>query len=261
MSLAGRIRPNVGKSIVILDIERLPGLASVPFWTLGDYKNRRIHADLVTRWPRIICLAWADYGNKKVNFVSEWEHGREAMLKAAHDVYDRAELLVGHNLKSFDTKHLRGEWLEMGLTPPRPFKVFDTLAEARKHFSFESNTLDALCRRLGVAHKEGKYNAQVAEDAVNGNKRAQRELKAYNVADIHASEALYDKLIGWAPNHPHVGACTDERICNQCGSLNLARVGSTRAVLIDYALYRCDDCGANIRAAWEARAARTRGAS
>lgn len=65
---------------------------------------------------------------------------------------------------------------------------------------------------------------------------------------------------GWNPSHPHIGPHTDQLICNQCGSTNLTRVGTTRAVLIDYALYRCDDCGANVRAGWEARAARTRGA-
>src|SRR5690349_16180681 len=43
--------------ILVYDIERMKGSASVEFWSLSDFKNRRIHADDVTAWPRTICVA------------------------------------------------------------------------------------------------------------------------------------------------------------------------------------------------------------
>ncbi len=47
--------------ILTVDIERMKGAAEVEFWDLGDFKNRRIHADTVTQWPRTICAAWRWY--------------------------------------------------------------------------------------------------------------------------------------------------------------------------------------------------------
>ena len=86
-------------NIVTLDIERFKGRCELEFWSLGDFKNRRIPADAVIEWPRTICLAWRVYGTKKVEFVAEWDTGgREAMLLAAWEVYDKADILVGHNL-------------------------------------------------------------------------------------------------------------------------------------------------------------------
>ena len=81
------------------------------------------------------------------------------------------------------------------------------------------------------------------------------------IGDIELTEWLYDRLRGWMPSHPHIGTSGDEKVCNQCGSSELKRQKSTyRAVVIDYTLLRCSDCGANVRGGWHSRAATTRGA-
>jgi hypothetical protein len=250
--------------ILVVDIERLPGFALVPFWTLGDYKNRRIHADHVTDWPRTICAAWRWYGDKRVHFASEWgEGGRDAMLRTIWDAYDNADIVVGHNVGPFDTKKLRSEWKLAGLPAPSTHKTVDTLAVARAQFGFESNTLDSLCKRFGLGGKTDKYDAQVASAAVAGDKAAQRKLRLYNCGDVEQTEALYDALRGWIPNHPHVGVFGKELRCNQCGSDQLTRLQSTyQAVVLDYPAYRCDNCSSLIRGQWEkARRADTRGVS
>lgn len=252
-----------GHNIVTLDIERLPGTFTADFWDLNAFKNRRIHPDYVVSWPRTICIAWRVYGTKKVEFVAEWQPGgAEAMLLAAWEVYDRAEIVVGHNVDRFDGRALQTGWLEMGLPMPSPVKTVDTLKVARKHFSMESNTLDAICRRLGIAHKTDKYDVQVAKAAVDGHVPSQRRIKAYNVGDIYASEALYDRLRGRIPNHPHVtsGNALDVISCNQCNGRNLERNGIKLAQQITYLLYRCQGCGANVQGTRHSRAATTRGA-
>lgn len=252
-----------GKTVVTLDIERLPGSFTADFWDLNAFKGRRIHPDMVTEWPRTICAAWRWYGTKRVDFTAEWDGGAEQMLRAIWDVYDQADIVIGHNVAAFDTKHLATGWLEMGLKPPSPFKIVDTLKEARKRFGNESKTLASMCDRLGIDTKTDKYEVDVARAAVAGDKAAQRKLKAYNVGDIVASEALYDALRPWMGTHPHsrIGTADDRLTCPNCWGDNLERNGTKLAQQITYVLYRCRDCGANVQGTRHSRAATTRGAS
>lgn len=282
MSLAARLEaaqnPRLhapGKSVMTLDIERLPGRArhkhrgltiEGDFWDLGSWKHTigyRLPVESVVEWPRTICVAWRWYGDKRVQFVSEWDDGREAMLRATWEAYDQAQLLYGHNVANFDTKNLNTEWRDMGLTAPSPFKTLDTLKEARKTFGDESKTLAALTQRCGIATKTDKYNVQMARDACAGDKTQQRRLRAYNVGDIIASESFVDRLRGWIPSHPHslIGTANDRPTCNQCWGDNLERTGTKLATLITYVLYRCRDCGANVQGSMHSRAAVTRGAA
>jgi hypothetical protein len=263
-------RPNV----LTLDIERLPGRArhthrgltiEGDFWDLNSWKHTigyRIPPDSVIEWPRTICAAWRWYGTKKTEFVSEWTDGREGMLSRIWEVYDRAHLLYGHNVDRFDTKNLNAEWLTLGMLAPSPFKILDTLKEARKTFGFESNTLASLTQRLGIDTKTDKYDVATARAACAGDVKAQKKLRAYNVGDIAASEAFVDRLRGWIPSHPHnvIGTIDDRPTCNQCWGDNLQRNGTKLAQQITYVLYRCQDCGANVQGTRHSRAAVTRGA-
>lgn len=272
--LAQRSAKHVGTALIAtLDIERLPGRAKVShrgrsiegdFWDLGGWRDlihRRIDPDEVTDWPRTICLAWRWAGTRKVEFAAEWQDGgREAMLLAAHDVYDRADLIQGHNAAAFDTKKLKGEWALLHLRPPSPFKVYDTLKVARTELGMDSNKLDSLNKRFGIRAKTDKYSIAVARAACEGDEKMQRRLQRYNVGDISASEGLADFLRPWAKTHPHVGAPTDKLTCNRCGSAKLElQAKRYRAVVLDYAMYRCLNCGGHVRAGHVARAASTRG--
>lgn len=262
------------KNVLTLDIERLPGRARVQhrgltiegdFWDLSGWRHvlgYRIHADAVLEWPRTICIAWRFYGQKRTEFASEWGDGREDMLRRAWDAYDQADVLYGHNVAAFDTKHLNTEWRDLGLPAPSPFKVLDTLKEARKTFGDESKTLAALTARLGIDSKADKYSIEMARSACAGDKAAQKRLRGYNIGDIAASEALVDRLRGWIPSHPHdlIGTIDDRPTCNQCWGDNLVRNGVKLAQQITYTLYRCQDCGANVQGTRHSRAAITRGA-
>lgn len=252
------VKPNV----LTLDIERLPGSFTADFWDLNAFKGRRIHPNHVTEWPRSICVAWRWYGTKTVDFASEWDDTREGMLKRVWDAYDRADIVYGHNVDRFDTKHLNTEWRDLGWAPPSPFKIVDTLKEARKVFGDESKTLAALTDRCGIATKTDKYDVEMARAALAGDKAAQRRLKAYNCGDVIASEELVDRLRGWIPSHPHnlTGTIDDRPTCNQCWGDNLERNGIKLAQQITYTLYRCNDCGANVQGTRHSRAAITRGA-
>lgn len=247
--------------IVTLDIERVPGRFRISghhggldiegdFWDLSQWKRtigRRINPDEVLSYPRTICLAWRQLGQKRVEFAAEWQDGgHDEMLAAAWRVYNDADAIVGHNAAAFDTKHLNTGWRDLGLPPPAPFKVIDTLSAARKVFGDESKTLNSLCKRLEIPAKTDKYDPEVAKAAVAGDTRAQRKLAAYNKGDIIASEALYLRLRPWIPGHPHQGLYmdTDVSVCSRCGSEDLQRRGYAVTNLGKYRRFQCMACGA-----------------
>lgn len=247
--------------ILILDIERVKGEATVEFWDLGEYKNRRIHADDVTRWPRTICFAASWLNSSKTMFHAEWQaDGYEGMLAAAWQLYDTADIVVGHNLNGFDTKKLKAGWKDLHWPSPMPWKTVDTLTVARREFGNESNTLDALCKRWGLVSKTDRYNHDLAKAACAGHKGAQRQIRAYNIGDIAATRAAYVDLMGWMPSHPIVGSeVTDELACPTCGSTGLVRDGWWTAEVKQYARYRCPNCGQPIRSSHSRRTSNVRG--
>lgn len=279
MSLAQAVKTaaklNNPHNVLCLDIERVPGRAKVKhrgltiegdFWDLSGWKSTigyRIHPDDVIEWPRTICAAWAWYGKDRVHFASEWDKGgREGLLNKTWEAFNKAQIVVGHNIHGFDGKKLRFDWAEAHMSVPSPVKYVDTLTIARREFGAESNTLDSLCQRFGIVAKTDRYNVQMARDAVAGVKAAQKQLRDYNSGDIAASLGLYDFVRPWDASHPHsvMGTIDDRPTCNSCWGDQLEPNGFTLANLILYRLYRCKSCGANVKGSRHARAAVTRGA-
>ena len=256
-----RIAPTVNVNAVTLDVERIPGRHSTwhrgqtitgPFWDLNEIKawtGKRIHADDVKEWPRTICAAWKWYDEEDVEFAAEWQvGGYDGFMRAVWEVFDRADLIIGHNADRFDARHLMGGWAEMGLPAPSPYKVIDTLKIARGTFAYESNTLDALNKRLGIDAKTDKYDSRVAKAAVAGDKEAQDRIRFYNMGDIAASEALFDRLRPYARNIPHLGMWTDDEMaCPSCGHTMTATGRTVHANVQKYEHLRCDNCGAHAR--------------
>lgn len=254
-----------GPRIVTLDIERVPGVAHVKhwgrtiegdFWDLNGWKDlirRRISFEEVQEWPRTICLAWRQLGKTKVEFAAEWqEDGYEGMLRRAWDAYDKADIIVGHNVRAFDTKHLNTGWRDLGLGQPSPFKTVDTLTQARAVFGDESKQLVALTSRLGIPTKTDKYDVKTARAAVAGDVKAQRKLAAYNKGDIIASEELYLATRTWMKSHPNMGLYMDGDVkrCGRCGNAELQRRGFAYTDESKFQQYACvgdKGCGAWMR--------------
>lgn len=260
-SIQPRISKDVTARIVTLDIERIPGRASVKhrgltiegdFWDLGGWKHtigRRIHADDVIEWPRTICAAWKFYDEDEVHFAAEWEvGGYDGFMRRVWDAVDQSDALVGHNARSFDGPILSFGWAEMGLPAPSPYKVIDTLVIARRSLKAESNTLDSLAKRLGVDAKTDKYSATVAKAAVAGDVDAQQQIEAYNRGDIIASEALFDRLRPYATGLPHMGMWVDDELaCPSCGGTMQETGKLVHANVQAYKGLTCPACGAHGR--------------
>lgn len=260
MSLSSRVRNAKIKAaspkVLVFDIERLPGLAKV--WSpRTDYIAPRNFVE----WPSLLCLAGRWYGSREMMFSALWEQGgHEAMVRTAWQWLNDADVVVGWNSQKFDVKHLRTDFLQLGLKPPLPFKQVDLFRVVRAQFGFESASLDSVTRRLGRGGKSLSYSMDLAQACVDGDERAQRRMQRYNSADVELTEWVYDRLRGWLPAHPILGALSEELVCNQCGSDQLTSQPTLyRAILIDYAMFRCGNCGGLIRGASHSRAAGSRG--
>lgn len=114
-----RILPAVARAtnILILDIERLPGLAEV--W---DQKTGFVPHHKFQRLPATICFAARRYGQPGQEFWADWDQGHEAMVRRSWELYDQADIVVTYNGIGFDNKHLRTDWELAGLGEPSPWK-------------------------------------------------------------------------------------------------------------------------------------------
>lgn len=256
MSLKDQIKARNAK-ILVIDIERLPGLAEA--W---DQKTRYIPITRFHTLPSLLCWGAKWYGSRTVEFESAW-NDKARMVERSWQLYNEADIVVTYNGKRFDNKHLKSEWLKAGLAPPKPWKDVDLFQINASTFGFESKSLNHLCNVLGLDTKSGHYDSETAFAAMLGDEHAQRRMKRYNLGDVKITEQAYDRLRGWMPQHPHIGQVAEnEKRCNQCGSDNLVQDGTTPAVVLNYPIYRCTDCGGLVKSLrHHSRRAYTRGAT
>ena len=59
-------------------------------------------------------------------------------------------VVVGHNLRKFDWKFLEMEYIRCGRSPPKPYRMIDTLELARTLRIPGRHTLGSLCSRYGI---------------------------------------------------------------------------------------------------------------
>lgn len=254
MSLADRLADRE-LSTLVLDIERLPGLA----WAWHP-RTDYIPPDNWEQWPRtiLVCAGWL--GETKVHAFSEWEHGRQGMHEAIFDMLDRADLTATFNGVAFDLPHLQDGFTEHGLGKPQPSKPVDLLKVARQSHGWESNTLDQVCQRLGIESKNDKYDRRTALAAVNGDEKAQRRITRYCRGDVKATRGVYLELLPHVKAHPHVAPARaeDANLCPRCGSDDVERRGTYSPAVYRYRQYHCKSCGGWYRTSYESKGPSTR---
>jgi hypothetical protein len=245
---------------LLLDIERLPGSFTADFWDMNAFKNRRIHADQVTEWPSTLCFASLWYGKPPADhprreFHATWDGGADAMHEAAFRLYDKADIVITYNGVGFDNKHLASGWIERGMGRPSTWKDVDLLKVARSALGWESKTLDAVCKRLGLEPKNDKYEVAVARAAAAGDRAAQRRIKRYNVNDTDIMVPVYEYLMPLVKGHPHVapGIGLTKDTCPRCSSHDIVRTGTYTPGVFNYPEFRCNACGGPYSTTYESR--------
>lgn len=247
------INPGVTNKILLLDVERLPGITEQFWWDRGDLKNRYIHYETVKRHPRttIMCAKW--YDEPDLIELAEWDKGgRKRFLKEIHRLISAADIVVGHNIDNADLPWVKGDMhIEAGLPPLPPFKTVDTLKVLRTQFKSGApfKSLDAFCQIAGIPSKTDRYDREAMERAVAGSAEDRERLITYCSGDVVATQGLYDFLRPHITNHPalFVDGKNKLTVCNRCGSDTEPIAKRYVANVLSYSMRRCVSCRAHSR--------------
>lgn len=250
------INPAVRNRILVLDVERLPGLTQQTWWDRGDLKNRYIHHEAVIREPRttIVCAKW--YDEPEVIRLAEWDKGgRAAFLKRVHTLVSKADIIVGHNVDKADVPWLKGDLFmprighphRPNLTPLPPFKTVDTLKVLRREMGSGApfKSLDAVLKILGHPGKTDTYDREAMERAVAGSSEDRERLTDYCEGDVVATQWLYDWERPHIKNHPALFVDGQSRLdtCRACGHETKPIAKRYVADVFTYTMQRCVECG------------------
>lgn len=230
--------------ILTVDIETAPNLAHV--WQLWNIHN--VGLSQLIESGHVLCFAAKWYGEKKVIFYSEHEHGKEVMLRAAYDLVCEADVVVHFNGKSFDMPWLNSEWVRMGWTPPAPYQEIDLKIISQKTFRFPSNKLDYLAGELlGQRKVKNVTGHELWIDCMAGKAEAWKQMEKYNRHDVVLTEKLFDRIRPWIRNIPNPALYDEadpvDQTCPDCGSCELTKEGFAYTKVSKFQRYSCDACG------------------
>lgn len=235
--------------IATLDIETAPILAYV--W--GLFKQFVGLNQIVQDWS-ILSFSHKWLGEKKVYHSNTGGRGVDKvrddteLMHLLWAILDEADIIIAQNGVKFDIKKINARFIQLGLPPPTPYRVVDTLLEARKIASFTSGKLAWLSEVLTDTPKSTHKNFPGFElwtACLADNPLAWKEMKKYNDIDIVATEGVYLKLRPYMIGHPNVAAYNDDVTpqCPKCGSAKLQKRGLALTQTGSYHRYKCMDCG------------------
>lgn len=232
-----------------LDIETSP----MKVYTFSLFKPF-IAINQIIEPTRMISWSAKWYHEDPVIFRSEYHHGTDSMVSKLYELISESDIIVHFNGDSFDIPHIRREFKQHGYPPVSPFQTVDLYKIAKKSMYFPSYKLDWISQELGVGRKLGHSGFQLWRDCLeqspegepNRQKKAWATMRAYNKQDVVLTEQLYDEMLPWIPNHPHVGLWSDDPSvdhCSNCGSDWLERRGTAYTKLGSYPRFVCKSCG------------------
>jgi DNA polymerase elongation subunit (family B) len=236
MALAESLTPRPPR-VLVYDIETSPHLV----WTYNLH-DTSIRPDQIVTPSRLLCWAgkWTD--SQQVMYYSEHHNSRREMVEALWHALNDADVVVGYNHRGFDNKHAMREFVTSGLGPPSPWVDVDLLKENRRLFKFASNRLGYVTETLGLPTKLDTGTG-LWRKVLEGDEKAWAKFKAYNVADVRATQALLEYLAPYVRN-VHLGLFTgDPTCCPTCGGTDLTPMGKTYTRTAAYPQLMCG-CGA-----------------
>lgn len=236
--------------IILYDLETLPLVTA----TFSLYPDNIHHDNVLSDWS-IISVCWKELGKPMIYQSSVLDDPKAfkedvtndmVVVKKIREVFEDAQIIIGHNSKKFDTKRLNSRLIVNGLDPlPSSIQQVDTLQEVKKVAAFSSNRLDYLGKLLlGEGKKETSKGLWLR--VLKGDKKAVKEMITYNKQDVQLLEDIYLKLRPYFKTHPHLGVLHGEdrqHSCPKCGgtSLSNSKIRYTSAG-VKKIQKQCNDC-------------------
>jgi DNA polymerase elongation subunit (family B) len=236
--------------IILYDIETLPLTCAV----FSLYQDSIGHHNILTDWS-IISVCWKELGKKTIYSTSLLDDPKRfkkdvnddlVVVKKMREIFEDADIIIGHNSKKFDTKKLNSRLIYHGLDPlPAGIQQVDTLTEVRKVAAFSSNRLDYLGKHL-LDKGKTETTPGLWLRILKGDASAVKEMVLYNKNDVQLLEDLYLKILPYMKSHPNVAAMSgDDRHtnCPKCGSDDLRKkMTKYTAAGVPRLQYQCAGC-------------------
>ncbi len=202
-----------GPKILLYDIETAPITAHMwSMWQQGFGLNQ-IESDwfimsFAAKWLGEDEIFYYDQSN-----VQDMEDDYELLLKLWH-LLNEADIIIGQNVRKFDTKKVNARFILNGLPKPSTYRQIDTLEIAKQQFGFTSNKLEYMTDKLCVNTKKSKHEKfpghTLWTECLKGNPAAWQEMKEYNIDDIVSLEELYNLLSSWDAKLPNFDVYIDD---------------------------------------------------
>lgn len=210
--------------ILIFDIEVCAGKAYT-----YNYRDAYISPDQVISQPYVLSFAAKWLGDDRMFYFDTRYSSRDdkQVLEALHYLLSKASCVVGHNMKVYDYKTIKGRMLLHDMEPIHTHTIWDTFKIALKHFKFPFYKLGVLAEYLKLdvqksSHAKFPGNSLFIE-ADKGNMEAFEEMEDYCKKDVLVTEQVFLKLMKWEPNI-NIGIFEQKRICI-CGSIEFKKEG------------------------------------
>lgn len=222
--------------ILVIDIETAPAIAYT--WRLFDVT---ISLDQLIQPSRMLCFGAKWYGEREMQFYSEWEHGTEEMVRNAHRLISEADAVVTYNGDKFDLPKLMGEFVALRLAPPPPPTSIDVYKAVRK-LGLQSNKLAFVGPFLKVGAKIKHAGFSLWSKTMDGDVPSRRKMQKYCEQDVRLLEHVYRTLRPYIRNHPHMGDVGAEA-CGSCGGHHVQHRGFRRTKAFKIQRLQCQTCG------------------
>lgn len=207
--------------------------------------NENFGLNQVREWSRVVCFSGKWYGEREVEFYSDFHNGHDKMVHQAFEMLEEADAVVTYNGDSFDLKRLNTEFDLLGLGKPKPYVSIDLYKVAKANFAYGSNKLDHIVQQHGLGEKIKTGGFPLWIGCINGDMASWSKMREYNMEDVVLTEMLFDDWKPWITNIPNFNLMNDtEDHCYSCGSTDMQKRGFKRTNIAQYQQYKCKSCGA-----------------
>jgi len=217
------------------------------FWRPGYNQNILPHQ--ILEYAKIISIHWKWEGEKEVHNVN-WGLNKQCdknLIKTFIKEMEKADEIISHNGKRFDTPWIRTRALFHGIPMSHTYNELDTYKLCKKYLNLPSNSLKEVCKYFKLPSKldAGGMDTWV-NVVIHKQKEALDHLLYYGDGDIISLEAVFNKIKMYVkPNLQYaVLRGGDKFTCPECARLGrLKKTYTTAAGTIQhYMSCRDEEC-------------------
>jgi DNA polymerase III epsilon subunit-like protein len=232
---------------LVFDIET----SFIKAYTFGIRNVDIPYQNIIEDWY-VLCGAWKELGKSKVysvaipDFKTKNHKDDYNVVKTMREAFDGADLLIGHNIDSFDIRKFNSRLIYHRLPPLPLIPTIDTYRELRRVAEFTSHRLDYINKVLN-GHGKLSNPPDLWHRCMDGDKAAFDHMVKYNKIDVQRTEELYEVIRPYLRTSVHIGALMGKPgkdSCKNCGSIELKKNGlrytATGMVRQEY---QCKTCG------------------